>query len=657
MKENVLQKSIQAGSGKIFKELYVSPSGDDGNPGTLAEPLQSLAGARDRVRSLNRAMDGDIVVYLRGGRYQQARTLDFTEKDSGRNGCSIIYKAYGAEKPVLSGGLQVTGWRKVRSEAKGSLWQAAVPELEDSANLFVNGSSAVRARGPVKATAAWDVVKGGEFEFYGVVEKFPGHNKEITVYEGYKTTNAVLADWQNPEDLVFVYDVGWTHSVCPVEEIVRAGDGAIIKMRMPCFRDCQVKAGVQIGGPSYIENALELLDEPGEWYFNRKIRMLYYMTPPEEDLNEQETIVPQLEKFMEIRGLPSRPVANLQFHQLTFEHTTFLRPSRSGHAEIQANLIKDPASDSGSAYLLTPSAIVIEAGEAIVFHRCTFSRLGSGAVDLLKGSRNNLILGCKFCQIGASGIQLGGFLMQDAHPDDAKHIVRDNWISNNYFDQIGTEFKGSVAVTAGYSQGTVITHNEIRHVAYSGISVGWGWGNWDVGAHEDNFSKPADSTPCFKVPTIASHNAIEYNHIHRVMEKLHDGGGIYTLSMQAGSTIIGNLIHDTGEYSGGGYKGDVLIGGGGVNEEERARARKIKGYPGGIYLDEASGGFEVTGNIVYHVVVPIYYHLTVKDRDKTNQFHDNYCHLQPGDEGYPTALAAKAGLEEEFSDLVLGWNS
>ena len=654
MQDKLLGKSIRAGSVKTGWEIYVSPDGDDRGPGTLAEPLQSLAGARDRVRFLNRDMDGDIVVYLRGGRYQQASTIEFTEKDSGRNGYNIIYKAYGAEKPELSGGLQVSGWQKVREEANGCLWQVAVPGLRDTAHLFVNGSSAVRARSQVKATAAWDVVKDSEFAFEGVLEKIAGFNGEITVYERYKTTKAEMLDWQNPEDVVFVYDVGWTHSICPVDAILPAADGAIIKMRMPCFRDCQVKAGVQIGTPSYIENALELLDEPGEWYFNHKTRMLYYMTQAGEDLNDYETIVPQLERMLEIRGLPSRPVANLQFERLTFEHTTFLRPSHSGHAEVQANLIKDPVSDSGSAYLLTPSAIVIEAGHSIVFFRCKFQHLGSGGIDLLKGSRNNLILGSRFYQIGASGIQLGGFLMQDAHPDDEKHIVKDNRISNNYFEQIGTEFKGSVAVIAGYTQGTVITHNEICHVAYSGISVGWGWGIWDVGAHEDNFSKLPDSMPCFKVPTIARNNAIEYNHIHHVMQKLHDGGGIYTLSMQQDSTIIGNLIHDNGDLTGDGHPGDLLIAVRGNKSKEAELAGQLKGYPGGIYLDEATGGFQVTGNILYHVAVPIHYHMTVRERFETNHIHDNYCRMRPGDEGFPTALAAKAGLEEEFRDLKWG---
>ncbi|HAM68774.1 MAG TPA: hypothetical protein DCP68_04080, partial [Ruminococcus sp.] len=62
---------LTASADAPFAELYVSPDGSDGNAGTIDAPLQTLAGARDAVRGLSGSMNGDIIVYLRGGVYRQ----------------------------------------------------------------------------------------------------------------------------------------------------------------------------------------------------------------------------------------------------------------------------------------------------------------------------------------------------------------------------------------------------------------------------------------------------------------------------------------------------------------------------------------------------------------------------------------------------------
>ena len=54
-------------------EFYVSPSGDDSNPGTIQRPLRTLAAARDMVRATSE--DGDRTVYFRGGFYYFAQPV------------------------------------------------------------------------------------------------------------------------------------------------------------------------------------------------------------------------------------------------------------------------------------------------------------------------------------------------------------------------------------------------------------------------------------------------------------------------------------------------------------------------------------------------------------------------------------------------------
>ena len=642
-------------SEEIQMAFYISNTGSDSNKGTLEQPFRSIEKAQQEVRKINAHMTGNIVVYLREGTYNLSKTLEFCVNDSGTNGYNVIYKAFEEEAVIISGGKKITNWQKVSFSNVPNLWVAEVEDLEYTRHFYVNGKSAARTKGKQAEALAWDVLKDPNMIFHNQLETVKTHQGEYSVFEGYLTTYEKMTTWQNQRDIEFVYDVGWTHAICPVDSITSVSNGAFVKMRMPCFRDCQIKGGVNIGSPSYIENAFELLTEPGEWYFNRATRKIYYIPRSDEDMEQVEAIAPVIEKLIELKGTLDMPVHDIQFIGMAFTYTTFLRPSILGHAEAQANLTKDPDEDLllHSAFLKTPSSIVLDSAESIVFDGCDFRMLGSGGIDIQNGSKNNKICGNRFLRIAASGVQIGDFTVRDAHPEDERVIVKDNVISNNYFNDIGTDLKGSVAVIVGYTEGTVIAHNDISNIAYSGISVGWGWGYFDVGTKDRFVNKAPESYNIFDQPTIAKGNRIEYNYIHHVMQKLHDGAGIYTLSMQAGSAIKGNLIHDNGEIEPGYGAIPILWHKSGRKATPEAEAAtKLKGFPGGIYQDEASGGFEVTGNIVYNVAIPYFYHeVEIEGRFETNNIHDNYFNVKPEDRDYPITLADKAGLESVFRYL------
>jgi hypothetical protein len=95
--------------GMLGTDLYVSPTGDDANPGTITSPLKTLDRARLVVRANKGSMGADIHVYLRAGRYELAAPLVFDAGDSGTNESYINYMAYDGEQPVVSGGKMVTG--------------------------------------------------------------------------------------------------------------------------------------------------------------------------------------------------------------------------------------------------------------------------------------------------------------------------------------------------------------------------------------------------------------------------------------------------------------------------------------------------------------------------------------------------------------------
>ncbi|HHV99795.1 MAG TPA: hypothetical protein GXX36_09535 [Clostridiaceae bacterium] len=79
-------KSINAFAGSVgttsaTANFYVSPEGSDSNPGTLEQPVKTINKAKEVVRNLTDGLEGDIIVWLRGGRaYALEDTLVFTEE-------------------------------------------------------------------------------------------------------------------------------------------------------------------------------------------------------------------------------------------------------------------------------------------------------------------------------------------------------------------------------------------------------------------------------------------------------------------------------------------------------------------------------------------------------------------------------------------------
>lgn len=218
-----------------MKTFHVAPGGNDANPGTEAMPFATVEKARQAVRASNKQMTGDIVVMLRGGIYPLEKTLVFDPDDSGSNGHRVIYRARAGETPILSGGRPVTGWQP---DEKGR-WKAPAP-VDDFRQLYVNGARATRARGDEPA----------ELKLVGE--------------DGYTTTAANMADWNNPADLEFCYAIEWAHIRCKVQSIKREGDKAVVAMLQPYFNHARTKAGMNVASTAvfliYIENALELLD-------------------------------------------------------------------------------------------------------------------------------------------------------------------------------------------------------------------------------------------------------------------------------------------------------------------------------------------------------------------------------------------------------------
>ncbi|MBI2301149.1 MAG: right-handed parallel beta-helix repeat-containing protein [Armatimonadetes bacterium] len=580
------------------EELYVSPTGSDRSAGTAARPFGNVQHARDAARArLARGAEA-VRIILHTGIYRLDQPLRLGSEDSGET-----WIAFRGEQPVLSGGVPVAGWQP----DAGGRFEARV-DLDNFRQLWVNGHRAQRARGPVPAgLKPWGEDKAelinatnppGTTGTTGFVPQKLGRIEPA----GYTVPDAALADWRNPTDMEFGYYNSWTHSIARFAGITRAADGARITMAQPGFFLCRRKAGAPAGLPSYFENALELLDQPGEWYFDRPAHTLYYLPREGEDMAKAEVIAPRLEMLVEVRGTLDRPAHDIRFEGLTFAHATWLRPCTDfGHPDVQANFIAWPENSyarpehehgwtpvNGEA-VRSPANLLVDAAQRVTFAGCTFTALGGAGLDLQNGAQDNLVSRCRFQDISASGIQIGDVTRQDHHPDDPRRTVKGNRVEDCTITQIGVEYTDAIGVFYGYTEGTVIAHNEVFGIPYTAISGGWGWGMPDAGG--GGYVSPV----IYATPTTCRDNVIEYNHLHDLMRVRNDGGGVYTLSRQPGTVVRYNHIHDAGP-----------------------------GGPGGLYTDEGSSEIEVTGNVVHDVPSFLAQNNHAQNRVATCSYHDNF---------------------------------
>lgn len=506
--------------------LYAAPDAT-GSECTYTDPC-SLTGAQAVVRIFNKVMTGEIRVYLRGGTYSLTTPWVHAAADSGSGGHDVVWRAFPGETPILSGGVSVGPWRRV--DANHDIHRAPVPG--DSRHLWVDGARAVRARGP-EAPAGF-----------------------VETATGYTAPDAGMAAWA---DITAVEVVGhrlWKSFRCPLAAVA----GAEVTVQNPCWTDAQLHQDMNgdfsMALPQWFENARELLDEPGEFYLDRNARTVDHIPRAGVDLQGAPAVLPVLETLVHGAGTIDAPLRHVRFEGLTFAHSTWRAPSSAqGYVELQAGIRLVGGGTWASEK--TPAAVRFEAAEHVTIAGCTFVHLGAGALSFELGAHDNLVVGNRFDDISAGAIQLGDVTRPwHHHPEDPATIVADNTIRDNFITRTGVEYPSTAAIWAGYTEGTRIEHNDLFDLPYTGISVGWGWGAVDV-----DYPTPASSLD----------NHIEGNRVAYHLRVLEDGGGIYTLGAQMGSTTAGNYVHN-------------------------------QGHPyGALYLDNGTQHYAVTGNVVEKV--------------------------------------------------------
>ena len=265
----------------------MSPTGDDHNAGTYSPPFRTLAHAQAVVRSLNQNMSHNITVYLKNGTYRLSEPLQMGPQDSGTNGHNVIWKSASGENAIISGAERVSGW-KVSDKSK-NIWWRMFPRA-----WLPGRSTSTACEQPSPPTGSGKADKDEQ----GIQSLILSH----------------VALAQPERDRLCVHrEVGlMVEPRCPVASI----KGSNITMAEPCWDNSNKRLNNLVGfgtlgAPTYIENAYELLNQPGQFYLDQKAHTLYYIPRAGQNMHNADVEAPVLQSLVTGSGSGGNPSTTL----------------------------------------------------------------------------------------------------------------------------------------------------------------------------------------------------------------------------------------------------------------------------------------------------------------------------------------------------------
>jgi len=271
--------------------IYVSPSGS-GTSCSASAPC-SLAQAKTTVEADDQDMSANIDVDLYGGTYQLSSAFQLGPADSGTNGHDVVWQALPGQQPVFSGSDQITGFSLYNSSL--GIWRAPVTAAQAAAGgeqLFVDGARAELARS--SGTPAGLAVTS----------------------TGFSTTDSSYASFTNQSQIQVVDESDWKHESCPVSSITAiSGGGSDINVLPSCWSANNTDVpnlGFPLNGNglptlssiTYVENAYQLLTQPGQFYLDKSADYLYYIPSAGQTMATADVELPVQQSLLTLQGTP-----------------------------------------------------------------------------------------------------------------------------------------------------------------------------------------------------------------------------------------------------------------------------------------------------------------------------------------------------------------
>ncbi len=440
------------------QNYYVAPTGHDQNQGSIEQPFKTVHKALQQVAG---SRDSSVRIYFRKGTYYLDRTLEITPALLNQKQLEIT--AYEKEKVTLSGAVPITTiWKSYKEKIQQAFIGKGLPMDQ----LFCNGKLLQLAR-------------------------YPNYDSSARVFNG--TAADALAvnrirSWKNPTG-------GFVHALHQGE-----WGGFHYRIRGKLNDSLLLEGGWQNNRPApmhaefrFVENIVEELDAPGEWYYDKVTGILYLYPPSGVQLETVQLERAALDEIIYLKGRKQQPVKNVIISGIYFKGTnrTFMKT-------------REPLLRSDWT-IYRGGAILIEGAEQIKIQHCSFFSLGGHALFVSRYNREINIENNQIHHIGGNAIAFVGdpdavhspaFRYEEAVSLDTMDFTpgpkTDNYPAfcrayGNLIHSIGQVEKQVSGVQISMAMDIKVEHNTIYKTPRAGINIGDGcWGGHTI-AYNDVF--------------------------------------------------------------------------------------------------------------------------------------------------------------------------
>ncbi len=491
-------------------DLFISPDGDDKNQGSEAEPLKTLEGAKNILRTYkSKGIDETVTVWINGGTYYFDSAVKFDENDYS----DVLFRNIPGEEVVFSGSYDITEWKNGTINGISCLVAKVDTENNYFRTLFKGEKRLSNSIWPKEGVFT---VKNSELsdalfpdsDYFKLHAAFYANKNEIMDFSDVKDVNVRIMH-------------KWCDDILPLLSADTANGRVVLRKAAAMSID---------DGDNYIyENVKEALSLPGEWYLDREEGTLYYI--PEEGETAENLVLsaPVTDAFLEING-----ISDISFQGIKFINTDwdFVNGTLNLWPVDKTNPLYstlDYLPTHPQAAYEVPAAITVENACNINFTDCIFRSISNTAL-MFKGNVTDCeVYACLFDEIGGNAVFINA-------PYAIPAVTKGISVANCEINEYGRIYNHSIGVLLCHASDCIIANNEIHDGWYTAVSVGWIWG------YAEN---PTDNI------------LIKENLIYNIGNGwLSDMGGIYTLGIQPNSVISGNVIYNVGCYEGAaGYGG------------------------------------------------------------------------------------------------------
>ncbi len=513
-------------------KIFVSPNGQDYNPGTIESPLKTIEAAIQKTATI-KDKSGGAVIYLREGIYRTEKGITIPDVLAGTAETPTIISGYNDEKAVISGGISIKGsdlkiaddevaMRKLPEKVRGLVYSADLTKLGYSLgnlkgsynwNLSVDGTAYDVARWPNSEevrTAKYE----GEGAVNGMIDigtvkspAFPHYKKQNFGADGFEfqIIDPRPFNWENTGNIWLKgrFDVDWFNRYYKIKSF--NPDKKSIRT------DGNTEYGAQYSANHtyYYLNVLEELDIPGEWMIDNATGMLYIY--PMGDI-ENSTI-----SF-------SSKLSNV----ITFERY-------SKHV-----VISDVSIESSSGY-----AVKLQ-GYQNVIQRCNISKTNYG-ISLYYGKNCGVISNNIVSDNYGRAIDIESHLTRNVMGgDEATLTPTRNFIQNN-------TVVGSIYTRGGVQN--IISHNEVSNPDSMGIYVAEQVES--IFEYNEVVGGPRTTIDggliYFEGVSFTIGNIVRYNYLHDGTDPIREAPfGIYLDNTTGRNYVYGNIVQECTIFMHGG---------------------------------------------------------------------------------------------------------